>query len=80
MTDIFQEDAWEWFKFVPEPTKISDIFCPECYEWTPAKLWRESETGCDTCGSHLAIVCPACWYYFDHVWDATKIFKVKECA
>lgn len=29
--------------------------------------WRQTEVGCDDCGSHSAIICDVCGEYFDAV-------------
>ncbi|MEK5439371.1 MULTISPECIES: hypothetical protein [Paenibacillus] len=36
------------------------IKCPDCEEITEFDDWTDGETGCEDCGSHPALVCPAC--------------------
>ncbi len=63
-------ENWEWFL-----TNISIdtlIKCPSCDETSLAGEWKDVEPYCETCGSHLGIVCPLCDKTFDHVWDTEK--------
>ena len=42
-------------------TKIlTEYLCPECETWSNPAAWEETETGCEDCGSHGALRCPAC--------------------
>ncbi len=42
--------------------------CPECKAHVPRAEWKDTEVGCEDCGSHAAIECPECGKTFDHVW------------
>lgn len=66
----YEEIFWAW-EFDPELTENSEILCPECHEWSHVSEWRESEVGCEDCGSHAAIVCPLCDEYHDHIFAET---------
>lgn len=51
--------------------------CPACAVTTPGMLWRETETYCDDCGSHIAVVCPHCDEIHDTVWtDVDEMIDV----
>ncbi len=72
MGDKMDFDDLNWYlDFEPELTKESELLCPECKKWSHMSKWEESEVGCDLCGGHVAIVCPLCDYYFDHVFCRT---------
>ena len=45
------------------------IQCPECGEYNALKEWREGTVGCEDCGEHTAMVCPACERAFDRVFS-----------
>lgn len=67
-------DCVNW-NFDSELADASLIECPECRETSPLSEWRESEVGCEDCGTHAAMRCPRCGELFDHVHGPT--FKVK---
>ncbi|GAF83898.1 unnamed protein product [marine sediment metagenome] len=67
------EDLSLW-EFNEDPYVGCRIQCPECEKWTHHVMWSESEVGCEDCGSHTALKCPACDERFGHVKG--PIFKV----
>lgn len=56
-----------------EQFEVDILKCPECKESSDSILWKESEVGCDLCGSHNALRCPKCEEDFDNVWGYEKI-------
>ena len=74
MKDIFDE-----FVFEPELEEASEIFCPQCEEWSFQEDWYETEVGCEDCGSHRALGCPKCEIPFDTVYygDEWHPFKTR---
>jgi len=68
-------DALCVFSFDVKPKEGCEIHCPECNEWSSHYDWEESETYCDICGSHVAMVCPKCGEVFDSVF--CDIFEVR---
>ena len=64
-----------WWEFDKEPEMGCEIQCPECLTWHPHEEWHKGLVGCELCGDHDALVCPACGEHFDHVKG--PIFKIK---
>jgi hypothetical protein len=66
------DSAWGW-RFDPNLQSDNDLVrCPECDKWYPLSEWIESSVGCQDCGEHAAMECPADRdHYFDHVWSPT---------
>ena len=64
-------DFWD---FTNPLTDASEVRCPECGQWFPLALWRDTEVGCEDCGEHSAMGCPdaACDCRIDHVWQKPK--------
>ena len=47
-----------------------NLKCPKCgFIENDEERFRNTEVGCEDCGSHSAIQCPNCDEYFDHVWE-----------
>ena len=42
--------------------------CQCGFKETDEEKFRDTEVGCEDCGSHSAIECPKCGKCYDHVW------------
>lgn len=65
MVDTISELEHLW-DFEPGLTETSEIFCPECKEYSHWQDWAITEVGCEDCGTHDALRCPECEETFDH--------------
>lgn len=64
--DIYPEcDNVEW----------CSIECPECKEWSHHQDWKEAESYCEDCWSHMATKCPKCENVFDCVFTKFQCKK-----
>ncbi|KQO91643.1 protein of unknown function [Methylorubrum extorquens] len=52
----------------PDPKAELGYVCPGCEQWSPVGLWKESEVGCEDCGSHSAMRCPLCEADHDEIY------------
>lgn len=68
-----QIKLWKWIP--KEPTDHDDVFCSECKQWSEFRYWRLGEIPCESCDTHLVIICPICDEYYDHVY--AEPFEVK---
>lgn len=56
-----------------------EIKCPHCGEWSDEEAWKESEVGCEDCGSHPSLICPKCEEHTDCVINSDKLeYRDKE--
>jgi hypothetical protein len=64
---ISVEDANSLMEFDDELTDDSLIECIECETWSGLDEWKESETGCDTCGTHQSFYHESCGANYDSI-------------
>lgn len=57
-------------------TKIIKLKCPECGEFSLEFEWKETEVGCELCGTHDAITCPKCLEPFDLVHGSKEEIRM----
>lgn len=43
--------------------------CPHCAEESSYDTWEETEVGCEDCGTHPAVRCPACGEAVDAIYN-----------
>lgn len=66
-----------------DPKAALGYVCPECKEWSPVGHWRETEVGCEACGTHSALECPLCKQDHDTVYvsfeDPDRFLQAEAC-
>lgn len=70
-----QASGWS---FTDPLTDTCEVKCHQCLEFSPLAEWTEGTVGCEDCGDHDAIFCPACDHGEDHVWSNSDPMEVRE--
>jgi len=70
LMDDAKKEYLDFFTFngVEDVDDDTELMCPNCQRWSGIMRWRETEVGCEDCGSHDALECPECYSPFDHVF------------
>ena len=51
-----------------KPKLKEQLKCTECGEWSDQEDYKETEVGCEDCGSHPALECPKCEEVMDTIY------------
>ncbi len=65
--------SFHWWKFDQELVEGCEIECPECLVWSSHEVWEGKLAQCLDCGiKYLALFCPACKMYVDHIHTSIR--------
>lgn len=57
-----------------DPEDTEPCWCRKCGATTVMNTWRNTEVGCEDCGSHPAIACPECDEIYDMIHNNWEDF------